>query len=58
MVQDFQPVEGSRLCAGNGSQMDIPLFRLLTTADARIISAESAFAAYMLAFSIRTGRGI
>ena len=38
--------------------VDIPLFRLLATADARIISAESAFAAYMLAFSIRTGRGI
>ena len=36
----------------------LPLLRLLATSDARIITAESAFAAYMLAFSIRTGRGI
>lgn len=34
------------------------LLRLLATSDARIITAESAFAAYMIAFSVRTGRGI
>ncbi len=37
---------------------DIPLLRLLATNDSRIVTAESAFAAYMLTFSIRTGRGI
>ena len=37
---------------------DIPLLRLLAVNDARIITVESAFAAYMLTFSIRTGRGI
>jgi len=37
---------------------DWPLLRLLCTSDARIITAESAFAAYMLTFSIRTGQGI
>ena len=36
----------------------LPLLRLLATSDARIITAESAFAAYMIAFSVRTGRGI
>ncbi len=34
------------------------VLRLLATNDARIITAEGAFAAYMLTFSIRTGRGI
>ena len=38
--------------------VDIPLLRLLAVNDTRIITVESAFAAYMLAFSIRTGRGI
>ncbi len=38
--------------------VDIPLLRLLTVRDSRIITVESAFAAYMLTFSIRTGRGI
>ena len=38
--------------------VDIPLMRLLAVNDTRIITVESAFAAYMLAFSIRTGRGI
>ena len=38
--------------------VDIPLLRLLTVNDSRIITLESAFAAYMLTFSIRTGRGI
>ena len=37
---------------------NIPLLRLLITSDARLITVEGAFAAYMLAFSIRTGRGI
>ena len=37
---------------------DVPLLRLLATGDARIITAESAFAAYMLAFSLRTGKGL
>ena len=37
---------------------DVPVLRLLMTGDARIITAESAFAAYMLAFSVRTGKGI
>ncbi len=37
---------------------DIPLLRLLTAHDSRTITVESAFAAYMLTFSIRTGRGI
>ena len=38
--------------------VDIPLLRLLSTLDTRIITVESAFAAYMITFSIRTGRGI
>ena len=37
---------------------DVPVLRLLMTGDTRIITAESAFAAYMLAFSVRTGKGI
>ena len=36
----------------------LPLLRLLATQDARVITAESAFAAYMITFSVRTGRGI
>ncbi|MBR2822704.1 MAG: hypothetical protein IKE24_03330 [Clostridia bacterium] len=35
-----------------------PLLRLLATLDSRLITVESAFAAYMLTFSVRTGRGI
>ena len=35
-----------------------PLLRLLATLDSRLITVESAFAAYMIAFSVRTGRGI
>ena len=35
-----------------------PLLRLLATLDARLITVESAFAAYMITFSVRTGRGI
>ena len=38
--------------------VDIPLLRLLAVNDTRAITVESAFAAYMLTFSIRTGRGI
>ncbi len=37
---------------------DLPVLRLLVTDNARIIIAESAFASYMLTFSIRTGKGI
>ena len=37
---------------------DVPLLRLLATNDSRLITVESAFAAYMIAFSVRTGRGI
>ena len=37
---------------------NLPVLRLLSTSDARIITAEAAFAAYMLAFSVRTGKGI
>ena len=37
---------------------DIPLLRLFATLDARVITAEAAFAAYMITFSLRTGRGI
>ena len=38
--------------------VSVPLLRLLTTRDSRVITVESAFAAYMIAFSVRTGRGI
>lgn len=38
--------------------VDVPLLRLLTTRDFRIVTAESAFAAYMITFSIRTGKGV
>jgi len=37
---------------------DVPLLRLLATKDPRLITLESAFAAYMITFSIRTGRGV
>ncbi len=37
---------------------DWPLFRLLATLDTRLITVESAFASYMIAFSVRTGRGV
>lgn len=37
---------------------NVPVLRLLKADDARIITAEAAFAAYMLAFSVRTGKGI
>jgi len=37
---------------------NLPVLRLLSTNDSRIITVESAFAAYMLAFSVRTGKGI
>ena len=38
--------------------LDVPLLRLLSTLDTRVITVESAFAAYMVTFSIRTGKGI
>ena len=44
--------------AMNGVGQDWPLLRLLAVNDARVITVEAAFAAYMLTFSIRTGRGI
>ena len=37
---------------------NLPVLRLLATSDARIITAEAAFATYMLSFSVRTGKGI
>ena len=37
---------------------DLPLLRLLTTNDTRLITLEGAFAAYMITFSVRTGKGI
>ena len=37
---------------------EVPLLRLLATDDTRLITVESTFAAYMITFSIRTGRGI
>ena len=37
---------------------DLPVLRLLATNDFRIIMIEAAFAAYMLSFSVRTGKGI
>ena len=37
---------------------DVPILRLLATLDTRVITVESAFAAYMITFSVRTGRGI
>ena len=45
-----------QLLASQG--VDVPLLRLLRVNDSRIITVEGAFAAYMLTFSIRTGRGI
>lgn len=44
--------------AMNGVGADWPLLRLLAVNDARVITVEAAFAAYMLTFSIRTGKGI
>ncbi len=38
--------------------LNIPVLRLLATGDTRVITVEAAFAAYMLAFSVRTGKGI
>ena len=37
---------------------DLPVLRLLATGDSRIITVEAAFTAYMLSFSVRTGKGI
>ena len=37
---------------------NLPVLRLLITGDPRIIIAEASFAAYMMTFSLRTGRGI
>ena len=34
------------------------LLSLLATGDSRVITVESAFAAYMITFSVRTGKGI
>ncbi len=37
---------------------NLPVLRLLATGDSRIITVEAAFAAYMLSFSVRTGKGV
>ncbi len=37
---------------------DLPLLRLPSTLDTRVITVESAFAFYMITFSLRTGKGI
>ena len=37
---------------------EVPLLRLFSTLDTRVITVESAFAAYMITFSVRTGKGI
>ena len=48
--------------ASVGTGQDLPLLRLLVvpsgSAGSWMVGMESAFAAYLLAFSIRTGRGI
>jgi hypothetical protein len=44
--------------AMNGIGSDWLLLRLLAVNDARVITVEATFAAYMLTFSIRTGKGI
>ena len=44
--------------AANQIGRDIPVLRLLAASDTRIITAEAAFASYMLSFSVRTGKGI
>ena len=44
--------------AANGTGQDIPVLRLFATSDTRIITMEAAFSAYMLTFSVRTGKGI
>ena len=38
--------------------LELPVLRLLATGDTRIITVETAFSAYMLTFSVRTGKGI
>ena len=38
--------------------VDVPVLRLLATNDSRLITVETAFSAYMIAFSVRTGKGI
>lgn len=42
--------------AFRGIGLDLPVLRLLAADDSRIITVEAAFAAYMLSFSVRTGR--
>jgi hypothetical protein len=44
--------------AMNGIGSDWLLLRLLAVNDARVITVKATFAAYMLTFSIRTGKGI
>lgn len=44
--------------ASQGIGRDVAVLRLLATTDSRVITIEAAFAAYMLAFSVRTGKGI
>lgn len=40
------------------SGVSIPVLDLLRTSDGRIFTVESAFAFYLITFSVRTGRGI
>jgi len=42
----------------NETGRNLPVLRLLATGDSRVITAEAAFAAYMLTFSVRTGKGV
>ena len=44
--------------AMNQVGQDLPLLRLLAVRNPSVIITESAFASYMLAFSVRTGKGI
>ena len=44
--------------AMNQTGQDLPVLRLLAARDHLVIIAEAAFAAFMLTFSIRTGKGI
>lgn len=37
---------------------NLPVLRLLATDNPRIFTVEAAFASYMLAFSVRTGKGV
>ena len=40
------------------SGVPLSVFQVLATTDGRIFTVESAFAAYLITFSVRTGRGV